>query len=375
MTSTTKIPNVIVSPCGTSLLTNQVSSELRTLLLETANQQKADLTPDQQEKIAEHIQQRRNTLLDSSLHLETIQKMSAELNGIITYHNGDLSPSVPEHHFLLVSDTYQGEQVGEMVAAWLRNKGLIASIIKIPDLATSEAETFRNAMSELIKWCDDTLTSYRQQGYHIIFSLTGGFKGVNGFLQAIAMFYADESVYIFQASSQLLRIPKLPINIDKEGIVGEHLTLFRKLEVNFSVTRQEATGIPETLLFPIDDKVILSEWGELVWRQAKPTYYQQRLLYPLSSRLEYSNRFQSDVAAIGSERLEILNYRLDQLSRYLESNGDYNPLSLDFKKLKGKPHPQATHECDAWSDKDAKRLYGHFEATGTFIVDSLSSHL
>jgi hypothetical protein len=43
--------------------------------------------------------------------------------------------------------------------------------------------------------------------------------------------------------------------------------------------------------------------------------------------------------------------------------------------LKGKPHPQATHECDAWSDKDAKRLYGHFEATETFIIDSLSSHL
>jgi hypothetical protein len=36
------------------------------------------------------------------------------------------------------------------------------------------------------------------------------------------------------------------------------------LEVDFSVTRQEAMGIPETLLFPVDKNVTLSEWGELV---------------------------------------------------------------------------------------------------------------
>lgn len=369
------IPSVFVSPCGTSLLTNNVPSELRQLLLKTANLQEHELTSDQKEQIAQHIQKRRETLLDPSLNLEAIRKMSAELNGIITYHNGNLPTHLREHHYLLVSDTYQGDQVGEMVASWLQSKGLVASKIKIPDLATSKAETFRTAMSELIQWCDEILTGYRDQGSRVIFSLTGGFKGVNGFLQAIAMFYAHESVYIFQSSYELLRIPQLPITIDKEGVVGEHLTLFRRIEVGFPVTQQEAEAIPDTLLFPIDNKVILSEWGELVWRQVKPNYYQQALLSPLSERLQYSERFIRDARHLERDRLSIINYRLDQLSRYLETDGQYNPDSLDFKKLKGKPLDHSTHECDAWSDRDAKRLYGHFESNGTFMIDQLGTHL
>ncbi|MFW6368013.1 MAG: hypothetical protein ACOCZG_02545, partial [Halothece sp.] len=83
MTFTTNIPAVFVSPCGTSLLTNGVSGELRQLLLDTANLKEEELTPDQKKQIAQHIQQRRETLLDPSLNLEAIRKMSAELNGII----------------------------------------------------------------------------------------------------------------------------------------------------------------------------------------------------------------------------------------------------------------------------------------------------
>ena len=171
-----------------------------------------------------------------------------------------------------------------MISEFIASEGLIRDCdksmhkMKISDLATSDPERFRLAMSKLIEWCDETLTGYREQNWHVIFSLTGGFKGVNGFLQAIAMFYAHESVYIFQSSSQLLRIPRLPITIDKEGVVGKHLSIFRRLAVEFPVTHREAEGIPETLLFPVDEQVMLSEWGELVWRQAKPTYYEQELL-------------------------------------------------------------------------------------------------
>ena len=375
MASKNPIPKVFVFPCGTSLLTNQISSELRSLLLKTANLQESELTSEQHSAIAQHIQQRKETLLNPTTTLEEVKRMSAELNGIITYHCREFPDSTQQQHFLLVSDTYQGDQVGEMVVAWLRNKGVNASKMKISDLATSDPERFRLAMSKLIEWCDETLTGYREQNWHVIFSLTGGFKGVNGFLQAIAMFYAHESVYIFQSSSQLLRIPQLPITIDKEGVVGKHLSIFRRLAVEFPVTHSEAEGIPETLLFPVDEQVMLSEWGELVWRQAKPTYYEQELLSPLSSRLEYSDRFQKEASELKRDRLSLLNHRLDQLSRCLETDGKYNPTSLDFKKLNNKPFPKATHECDAWSDGDAKRLYGHFENNGTFLIDQLGAHL
>ena len=267
-------PRVFISPCGTSLLTNATDKERRQLLIQTANCQEEELTPEQKREIDVHLQERRQQLIEADL--ETVKQLSAELHGIIAYHNGNLSAGktgTPDQHFLLVTDTYQGKQVGDMVAQWLNLHQLQAQKVEeIPDLATGDREAFRWAMTELISWCDGTLSGYRKDGWHVVFNLTGGFKSVNGFLQAVGMFYAHESVYIFQSSSQLLRIP--PRCLDDHG-----------------------------------------------------------------------------------------------------SNSEYNLKSLDFKPLKGKPFPDSTHECDAWSDQDAKRLYGHYESNGQFMIDRLGKHL
>ena len=265
-----------------------------------------------------------------------------------------------------------------MVAQWLNLHQLQAQKVEeIPDLATGDREAFRWAMTELISWCDGTLSGYRKDGWHVVFNLTGGFKSVNGFLQAVGMFYAHESVYIFQSSSQLLRIPQLPIALDKEGTVGKHLQAFRKLAIWQCLSASECEGVPETLLIQLDESVELSEWGKLVWLQSKPQYYEQELLPPLSDRLVYSEPFMRTANELPRERLAIVNERLDQLSRCLDdhgSNSEYNLKSLDFKPLKGKPFPDSTHECDAWSDQDAKRLYGHYESNGQFMIDRLGKH-
>jgi CRISPR/Cas system-associated protein Csm6 len=68
----------------------------------------------------------------------------------------------------------------------------------------------------------------------VVFNLTGGFKSVQGFLQAISSFYADETIYIFQFSSELLQIPRLPIKLDTQGIIDENLTIFRRLGLNYN---------------------------------------------------------------------------------------------------------------------------------------------
>lgn len=51
-----------------------------------------------------------------------------------------------------------------------------------------------------------------------------------------------------------------------------------------------------------------------------------------------------------------------------------NLSSLNFKELKGNPKPPSTHECDAWADQDAKRLFGHFEKD-SFVLDQLAKAL
>ncbi len=370
--------NVFLSLCGTSLLTNTRDNDLRQILIKTANYQEKDFTPEEKEKIDEHIQQRRQQVLNSNDNNE-LKRLSAELNGIITYLEKDLhqEKKTPDFYYCVVTDTYLGQQVGNIIVDWLKQQSFIAEVVDISDLATNNRDNFRLAMSELINWCHKNLTDYRKSGYKIIFNLTGGFKSVQGFLQAIGMFYADECVYIFQFSNELLQIPRLPISLDIEGIVGNNLAVFRRLGLNQPVSKAECVDIPETLLFFLDDdnQVSLSEWGELVWFQAKSYYYQQELLPSLSEKLIYSSEFAKGVLSLAGDRLELINYRCDQLSLCLDSLGSYNPNSLDFKKLKGKPWKDSTHECDAWSDQDAQRLYGHYLGDGKYQIDRLGKHL
>lgn len=373
-------PKVFISPCGTSLLTNQVDNSLRQLLMKTANYKETDLTQEDKEQITQHIQQRKQEILDSS-DLNQVKKLSAELNGILSYYQNQLPTPKgrPDCHYLLISDTYQGEKVADILEAWLKKQGWQAESVKISDLATNERDNFRLAMCELIKWCYQTLTGYRNGGYQVVFNLTGGFKSVQGFLQTAGMFLADECVYIFQFSSQLLTIPRLPVRLESEEIVGKNINTFRKLSLNLPVTKEECKPIPETLLFFLEseDKVSLSEWGELIWSEAKSKYYKQDLLPSLSDKLVYSDEFKKNVKSLERrpDRIELINLRCDQLSLYLESAGKTSLESLDFKKLKGKHLQGSTHECDAWSDQDAQRLYGHYLDNGQYIIDRLGEAL
>jgi putative CRISPR-associated protein (TIGR02619 family) len=371
---------VFVSPCGTSLLTNQVDSQLRQKLATTANYKETDFTKEEKEEIWQHIQQRKQKILDLS-DLSKVKEISAELNGILTYYQDKIPKRTgrPDYHYLLISDTYQGEQVGEIIKSWLENQELMVVIVKIPDLATKNRDNFRVAMSELIKWCHSTLTGYRDSDYQVIFNLTGGFKSVQGFLQTIGMFYADECVYIFQFSSQLLTIPRLPISLDSEGIVEKNLTIFRKLALGFSVSKEDCKAIPETLLFFLETEkqISLSEWGELIWLEAKNRYYQEDLLPPLSDKLVYSDEFKEQLKNLQKrpDRINIINNQCDKLSRYLDSNRQENLKSLDFKTLTNPPFLDSTHECDAWSDQDAQRLYGHNLSNGQYMIDRLGQAL
>jgi len=101
--------------------------------------------------------------------------------------------------------------------------------------------------------------------------------------------------------------------------------------------------------------VTLSEWGQLIWQRGKHHYYRQQLWDPLSLRLVFGSGFLDTIEGLAGDRLALINERLDQLSRCLDSACSYNPRSLDFKKLNGDPPPPSTHECDAWSDQDARR--------------------
>ncbi|MEW6636476.1 MAG: putative CRISPR-associated protein [Actinomycetota bacterium] len=303
-----------------------------------------------------------------------IKRLSAELNGVLTYYGGAPEPASggADLHVLITSDTYLGQRVGEIIELWLRSRGLAVDVWRPSGLVTNDRDSFREAMATLIHRCEDVLTDYRNSGYRIAFNLTGGFKSAQGFLQTIGMFYADEIFYIFETGS-LLSIPRLPIKLDTEGVIGEHDKAFRRLGLGEVLSAEECEGIPETLLFQAGQEATLSEWGTLVWKRGKKQLYGKRLINPLSG-LRYAPHFKRKVERLNltAERLARLNERLDELSLVVRKKRS-NLRGLNFKKLKGDPRPPSTHECDIWSD-DERRLFGHYEE-GAFVIDDIERGL
>lgn len=368
---------LFLSSCGTSLLTNSLPDHLRQFINKTTNFNEAEIKanyPEELKEFSQFVETRQKQLLSDDTDLTQVQKMSAELNALITYYGGVLPTNTADQHYLLRTDTYQAKLTAEMVATWLKKYKINATVKVIDDLKTDNADNFRIGMSNLMNWCEEEIKPFRGS-YDIIFNLTGGFKSVQGFLQTIGMFYADEILYIFQSSKELLRIPRLPINLDvnTRQEVADNLTTFRLLASGKQLPVSQCKNISETLLFPLDGDVALSTWGELIWNQLKSDFYQKELLPPLNpNKLDYSDKFIKSIKDITGDRLETLNKRLDDLSRHLEDKS-YNPRSLDFKELKGKPLKDSTHELDVWSDQ-GKRIYGHF--TGDkLIIDQLGEHL
>jgi putative CRISPR-associated protein (TIGR02619 family) len=362
---------LVLSTCGTSVLTNSSGSEERSLLSRTANLREPS-GPDEEQLVA-LCNVREQALLQADV--SKARRMSAEINGILALYEGEPSRAKGDIHLLLPSDTWQGRQAKRLVEGWLQQHGMDTGAIAraLPGLRTECLAELHEVLPKLVEWCATDLQGYRMGGYQVVFNLTGGFKSVTGFLQALGMFYADEIVYLFESESQLLRIPRLPMQPDFEGWVRQHLDVLRLIAHELPVSPEQRATIPESLLLSIGDEVVLSVWGQLVWDRGRVPLYQERLLPPLPP-LAWAAAFEKEARKLEGrepQRLQQLNERLEELARAV--SGGPNPSSLRYKALAGAPHPPSTHEFYPWTG-DSRRAFLHRKGD-TYLVDSLDRHL
>lgn len=369
------LPKLILSSCGTSLLTNGASEQERNLLTRIANTKEVKLLSDEEQKtIASLIDNRRELL--TKANNEELKRSCAEINALLGFYNGSITKN-KDHHYLLHTDTYIGEQGAILLQNWLKQKGINASLKTFAGLNTQNILDFQGAMPDLVKWAYEELTGYRDKKYEIIFSLNGGFKSVNGFLQAIGMFYADKIIYLFESSSEIMVIPRIPIDIElaTTNIMEKNRELFRRLYCFGQIPKKDISSqIPETMLTTIDNSTSLSAWGMLLWSKERKALYSKAILPILSSKIELSEQFNKDTKGLAPDRYFYLNEQLDNLAKYLDTDRKQCPDSLSFKKLTGSPINGSNHEFYAWSDRDARRVYGHFKGK-VFVLDSLGKHL
>jgi putative CRISPR-associated protein (TIGR02619 family) len=368
-------PLLIVSTCGISVLTNTDEERPSKSTTYSNACNKEDVPPVDRQTIQALIDAAGARLANADEQVAT--RTSSEIGGLLAYLRQQGQPS-HIHHLLIHTDTWVGTEAAELVRQWITARGLgTVEVLHQKDLQTRALNLFQGALADLTVALDERIEGYRQQHYRVVFNLTAGFKSINGYLQAIGMFYDAEVFYLFEKTNEPMIIPRLPVRLDAVNTIKEHLLPLRRLALGLLVDDpQQLAAIPETFLLRVDgvDGVVLSAWGELQWKQSYKALYEQQIFPPPSPRIRLGQKFNAsiDKHATTPDRLRQINERLDDLARCLETG--HNPNSLDFKALKGKPKPDITHEIDAWADGGAKRLYGYYQGD-VFMVDHLGEHL
>ncbi|MDY0152355.1 MAG: hypothetical protein RBS43_08805 [Candidatus Cloacimonas sp.] len=364
---------VIITPVGTSSLTNGAEESIRQLLAEYANAPNRDDIPNQQAAALDSYVQKRRKFVDKMDKAEA-KKNSAELHSLLILFEED-PPEPRDIIYLIPTATYIGRLSTLMVSDFLKRMNLNVQELIVPGLQTKCSADLRAAFSELVLQIDAISQQYKPQQARLIFNLTGGFKAIQGFLQTLSVVYADETIYIFERERELMRIPRLPFKMEAKDYVVDNLLLWRRLDLGLTVDCATLKSIPDTFLFWIGDECILSEYGTLVWNNVKGELYDKEFLEPPSSKIALASGFLRSIAGLQSLQLCQLNSQVDKLAKYLETDAADMLKSLSFKKITAGAKPGSTHEFYAWSDNGAKRVFCHYDTENQVVLDALGDHL
>lgn len=364
---------IIVTPVGTSTLTNRCDELARQLLGQYANARKKDEIPgDESRYLADYVTRRTQEI--SAMDTGEAKKISAELHSLLIL----FEQSPPESRDLVVlipTDTFIGRITGGIIHSYLESRRIGSQLLDIPGLQTKSSTDLRFAFTSLLREITTLKEMYGPQGARIIFNLTGGFKAVQGFLQTLSSIYADETVYIFEHESELMRIPRLPFKLQPEEYITANLSLWRRLDLCLRVGADHVAKIPDAFYYPCNGEFGLSEYGELVWQNLRPDIYAREMHPPPSNRVVFGPNYLKSVAALSGDRLAMLNRQVDELARYLETGLKEMPKSLSLKNIGKTVKPGSTHEFYAWSDAGAKRVFCHYGDDGVLVLDELGDHL
>jgi putative CRISPR-associated protein (TIGR02619 family) len=358
---------LLLSTCGTSVLTNEADPQERRWLTEIANE--ATLSEKDEERLAELVANRRERLLTGD---RRERRLSAELSSIDVVLARWAAIRI--QHLLIHTDTATGKAAATVVAAILENDGQQVQLLTKGGLRTNDFPSFREALAELTIDIENWILGHREQGWTTLFNLTAGFKSVSAYLQMLGMLHADRCIFLFEGAPELMEIPRLPVKLAEIDEIRPHAKVFRRLEYGYPVLKNEIIGLPDALFLVDDDCVLRNTLGDVVWARVRKTLFREELLDPLSPKLTISDAVRRSFDKLKEEERRVqVNEALDALSAHLDRKRELSR-SNTFKTLQGNPSPPATHELYVWSDGGAWRLFGHFEGD-RFCADSLGPHL
>ncbi|MBW4478573.1 MAG: putative CRISPR-associated protein [Tolypothrix brevis GSE-NOS-MK-07-07A] len=261
---------LVITTVGTSLLTNQIDRECENSdyerLIETANYSDEEfILYDDVIEIMGELKVRSENQLKGDI--EDIRKACAELNGIYGLYNNDLEKS--DYHLFIHTDTAQGKDCVGMLTKFLLGQGINnVETLCSENFSTASNDNFLIGISKLIPILKKKITE-EYKGYTICFNLVGGFKAMQGYFNTIGMLYADEIIYIFEESTEILTIPKLPVQIDISQVEAHEVALAVMDVGKVPISWQVANQVPTDWLISTGTELTLSIWGKLIWNECK----------------------------------------------------------------------------------------------------------
>ena len=351
---------LVVSTVGISLLTNQIEigfdpDSWTSELLTTVNASEEDMQTHHSDvmPILENLEERAEQALDEESSSK-IRDLSAELNGIYGLYVNDLSQGRDDAHVLIATDTTQGRTTANLLEKHLKSKGIgNVFILTAKKLSIANERIFSEGIAELLSKLQDTIEGYQKEKYDICFNLVGGFKALQGFFNVIGMFYADEILYVFEGSNELIKIPKLPIRIDSTQVKPYAVPLAMMSMGDIRASWEEANKVPQEWVFTLDKDMTLSTWGALVWNQCKKEILQDDellrfpdIVYEPTFKEDYKNQTDNRLRISLQETIakvsQILHIRQDgiaalkqdggiQLDRYTNTSIDHFRISKELR--------------------------------------------
>ena len=364
---------MMVSTVGTSVLGNAVDPFDRGRLYKLANHAAGRLAADDATFLDSAVERARTEVLAADD--KACRRLSAELNGIIAYE-GELRRTGRrgiDQHVLVSTDTAAGNRAAKVIDEKIRARGGSSVVCPIKDLQTADLDLFRSGCSSLARemWRLAGGSIRPGAGRDLVFNLTGGFKGVNAFVQTVALAFGAETIYVFETSDRLMHIPRLPMAFAANEEIARAFPIYRRMAVGERVTFAEAqsAGLSEPLILTDGETVTLSEYGDLFFPIAWAEIASKSLLPARSGRIRFTNAFRHQAEKLPPDRLKQVNDAIEALELRLEYKAEGQLKRHTFKPLQGNPKPPATHELYLWSDQDAGRAFfrqlpdGMWEAT------------
>ena len=382
---------VILHTCGISALLGIVRkaekhNEIQSIINSCTNS-KEITDPGNKERIQSYLGELDHAF-QSNPDMSELAKLSAEFNGMLAIYEHDLTKAVGDKHYLLYTDTFLGKEVATLLERHMQRMRITNVELKCMDhVNMASSDDFRRGVSMLIGWIGEQYSQWKNEGYEVIFHLTGGFKMLHGYLQVAGLFFADKMVCLFERSDALIEVPKMEISLEKVVYdkVRNHLNFFRQFEIkkcwciNNNKESQDHDmddGVNHGLLLPDDLNqditfstdggiVELTPWGSICWQKAKERIYQEEdLLLSPSPLLSFSDEFERSFQEICKTPAmrKAVNRFVDKFVKYLRDpyKPDDNTIPIILRPHRSNKSPE-TYEIDVNLDGKIYRILLHDE--------------